>query len=99
MGVHSTPRPLGPNGEKLCYNCRGPLPKGRPYNCSHACSEEWRSKTSPSYMRFVLQQRDKGVCALCGVDTVALKEKYETIRARLKQTHTYHFQEGETADF
>lgn len=50
-------------------------------------------------MRFVLQQRDKGVCALCGVDTVALKEEYETIRARLKQSHTYQFQEGETADF
>jgi 5-methylcytosine-specific restriction protein A len=78
-GVWSTPRPLGPNGEKLCYNCRGLLPKGRPYNCSPECSEEWRTKTSPSYMRFRLFERDKGICSLCGLDTVALYEEYRKL--------------------
>jgi len=78
-GVWSTPRPLGPNGEKLCYNCRKALPKGRPYNCSPECSEEWRTKTSPSHMRFLLRQRDHGVCALCNVDTEALKKEYRTL--------------------
>ena len=23
-GVHSRKRPLGPNGERICYNCGGP---------------------------------------------------------------------------
>jgi 5-methylcytosine-specific restriction protein A len=78
-GVHSRPRPLGPNGEKLCYNCGGLLPKGRPYNCSHECSEEWRAKTSPSYMRYLLFKRDRGVCAICGADTVAQYEEYRKI--------------------
>lgn len=78
-GVWSTPRPLGPNGEKLCYNCRGLLPKGRPYNCSPECSEEWRTKTSPSHMRMRVYQRDRGVCVHCGLDTEALKTEYKAL--------------------
>lgn len=75
-GVYSRKRLLGPNGERICYNCGGPLPKGRPYNCSANCSEEWRAKTSPSYLRVVIHERDHGVCALCGLDTDALKNEY-----------------------
>jgi 5-methylcytosine-specific restriction endonuclease McrA len=78
-GVHSRKRPLGPNGERICYNCGGPLPKGRPFNCSPKCSEEWRCKTSPGHLRFVIFRRDKGICALCGTDTVALKAEYDKI--------------------
>lgn len=70
MGVWSTPRPLGPNGEKLCYNCHGALPKGKRYNCSKKCSEHWMLRTSPSFVRFKVWERDKGVCAGCGSDTV-----------------------------
>lgn len=79
LGVYSRKRPLGPNGEKLCYNCGGPLPKGRPFNCSPKCSEEWRCKTSPSHLRYIIHQRDKGVCALCGVDTDALKREHDAL--------------------
>jgi 5-methylcytosine-specific restriction endonuclease McrA len=78
-GVHSRQRPLGPNGEKICYNCGGPLPKGRPFNCSPACSEAWQCKTSPSYMRYRIFQRDKGICALCQADTAALKAEYDSL--------------------
>jgi 5-methylcytosine-specific restriction enzyme A len=79
-GVYSRKRPLGPLGERLCYNCGGPLPKGKPFNCSSECSEEWRGKTSPSYMRYLILKRDKGVCAHCGLDTVALRKEYDAIR-------------------
>jgi len=84
-GVYSRKRPLGPNGEKICYNCGGPLPKGRPFNCSHKCSEEWQCRTSPAHLRYVLQCRDKGVCALCGVDTIALRKEYDALP---KETYT-----------
>jgi|ERR1039458_701179 hypothetical protein len=79
LGVYSRVRPLGPNGEKICYNCGGPLPKGKPFNCSPKCSEEWRCKTSPSHTRFLLHKRDKGVCALCDVDTEALKQEHDAL--------------------
>ncbi len=78
-GVYSRKRPLGPNGERICYNCGSPLPKGKPFNCSSKCSEEWACKTSPSILRSVLKRRDKGVCALCHVDTYALRVEYEKL--------------------
>ncbi len=87
LGVYSRKRPLGPNGERICYNCSGPLPKGRPYNCSPKCSEEWRCKTSPSHMRFLLHLRDHGICALCGLDTDDLKRQYDAIRRTVNGFH------------
>jgi len=78
-GVFSRERPLGPNGERICYNCSGPLPKGKRFNCSKACSEEWSCKTSPTHMRRVIHKRDRGVCALCGVDTDALKREHDAL--------------------
>jgi len=80
-GVYSRPRPLGPNGERLCYNCHGPMPAdGRKFNCSPKCSEEWRGKTSVAYMRHLLFKRDKGICALCRTDTIALKAEYDRLQ-------------------
>jgi 5-methylcytosine-specific restriction protein A len=75
-GVWSTKRPLGSNGEKLCYQCLGPLPKGKPYNCSKECSEKWRMRTSPSHVKWLVRARDHGVCALCGIDTISLQNEY-----------------------
>jgi len=65
--------PRGPNGERLCRNCHGPLPTGARHNCSSACSEEWMIKTSPSHARYKVWERDRGVCAVCGKDAVADK--------------------------
>ncbi len=47
----------------------------RKHNCSRKCSQEWMCKTSPHLMRFRVFERDKGVCASCGRDT--LKEWLE----------------------
>ena len=72
LGVYSSPVPLGPNGERLCRNCRGPMPSAdkRLHNCSPKCSREWQCKTSPHLMRMAVFERDRGVCALCGRDTL-----------------------------
>lgn len=78
-GVFSRKRPLGPNGERLCFNCNGPLPKGKPFNCSTKCSEEWRQRTSPAAMRWAVHKRDKGICAECGTDTDKLKLEYNAM--------------------
>lgn len=76
-GVFSQPRPVGPNGERLCFNCRGPMPSDkRKFNCSKKCSDEWTLRTSPAAMRSRVHSRDKGACALCGTDTEALKREY-----------------------
>lgn len=78
LGVWSSPSPKGQNGERLCRNCLGPMPKDkRLHNCSPKCVEEWRCKTSPSHLRWVLFRRDHGVCAKCALDTKALQKEYE----------------------
>lgn len=62
--------PKGPNGRGLCRQCEQEVPKGRRTFCSQDCVDRWTIKTSPSHVRALVFRRDKGVCALCGLDTV-----------------------------
>ena len=41
--------------------------------CGAACVHEWKLRTDPGYLREKVYERDRGVCAACGVDTVALR--------------------------
>ena len=43
--------------------------------CSEACVHEWRLRSSTSYLRECVLARDRGVCALCGIDTIALRRR------------------------
>ena len=63
----------GPGGRALCRWCRSEVPKGRRTFCSDACVHEWKLRTDPGYLREQVFARDRGVCAQCGVDTVALR--------------------------
>jgi 5-methylcytosine-specific restriction enzyme A len=63
--------PTGPNGRTLCRWCNLEVPAGRRTFCSEFCVHEWKLRTDPGYLRDEVFRRDKGVCALCGVDCVA----------------------------
>ena len=65
--------PLGPNGERLCRRCREPVPKGRSTFCGDDCVHEWKLRSQPGYARRMVAERDRGVCAVCGVDTEKLR--------------------------
>lgn len=43
--------------------------------CSDVCVHEWRLRSSTSYLRDCVFARDRGVCALCGADTVQLRRR------------------------
>jgi 5-methylcytosine-specific restriction protein A len=58
---------------RVCRWCSNPTPKGRRTFCSDSCVHEWKLRTDPGYLRDKVYQRDHGVCAGCGADTVALK--------------------------
>lgn len=77
----------GPNGRPLCRWCNLEVPAGRFTFCSDWCVHEWRLRTDPGYLREQVLLRDRGVCAACGVDTVAawreLKRSRGTHRLRL----------------
>jgi 5-methylcytosine-specific restriction enzyme A len=58
----------GENGRGLCRWCDLEVPAGRFTFCSDWCVHEWRMRTDPGYLREQVLARDKGICAICGVD-------------------------------
>lgn len=58
----------------LCRWCGSEAPKGRFTFCGNACVHQWKLRTDPGYLRDQVFERDKGVCAACGVDTEALRK-------------------------
>jgi 5-methylcytosine-specific restriction endonuclease McrA len=59
---------------RLCRRCGAEVPRGRFTFCSDACVHTWKLRTDPGYLREKVFERDKGVCALCGTDTEALRK-------------------------
>jgi len=84
-----TDLPKGENGRNLCRWCSLEVPKGRLTFCSDFCVDEWRLRTDPGYLREKTFERDRGVCAVCGVDTVAawIDVKKRRGAARVKLLH------------
>jgi 5-methylcytosine-specific restriction enzyme A len=77
--------PRGPTGRSLCRRCQREVPRGRRTFCSSECVHEWRLRSDPGYVREQLWLRDRGVCALCQVDTVAIGRRLARLpRARRK---------------
>lgn len=89
-GVFSSPTPKDAQGNKLCRNCRGPMPPKRRHNCSEKCSEEWVCKTSPTVLRRRVFERDRGVCVQCHADTVAIKREYDKLRDQFKNQPNWY---------
>jgi hypothetical protein len=56
----------------LCRWCQlEVLAKRRRTFCSDYCVHQWRLRTDPGYLREQVFVRDRGLCAACGIDTVA----------------------------
>lgn len=63
--------PKGENGRALCRWCGLEVPARRFTFCSEWCVHEWRLRTDPGYLREQVLARDRGVCAICRIDTKA----------------------------
>ena len=72
--------PKGPNGRNLCRWCNLEVPKGRVTFCSAWCVEEWRLRSDPGYIREKVLERDRGVCAGCGVDCLHAERQLKRLR-------------------
>jgi hypothetical protein len=66
----------------LCRWCALEVPPGRFTFCSDWCVHEWRLRSDPGYLRERVFERDRGVCALCGVDTVAEWRRIRRLRGQ-----------------
>jgi 5-methylcytosine-specific restriction enzyme A len=76
--------PKGPGGRALCRWCNLEVPAGRFTFCSEYCVHEWKLRTDPGYLRDQVLQRDRGVCARCGVDTAAAFTELKRSRGRAR---------------
>jgi 5-methylcytosine-specific restriction endonuclease McrA len=54
---------------KICMWCGEPVTGRRQNWCSDACVDEWRIRREPAFARKRVAERDRGVCAICGLDT------------------------------
>ncbi len=65
--------PKGVNGLPLCRWCELEIvAKRRRTFCSDYCVHQWRLRTDLGYLRDQVSSRDRGVCALCQADTIAI---------------------------
>ncbi|HLH02815.1 MAG TPA: HNH endonuclease signature motif containing protein [Bryobacteraceae bacterium] len=78
--------PKGPNGRHLCRWCSLEVPAGRQTFCSDWCVEEWRLRSNPGHLRERVFERDRGICAQCGLDCIAEFRRIRRLRgpARLR---------------
>jgi 5-methylcytosine-specific restriction protein A len=60
---------------RACRWCRGEVTGRRRTFCSDACVHEWRLRSSATYLRECVLERDRGVCAICREDTVAMRRR------------------------
>jgi 5-methylcytosine-specific restriction endonuclease McrA len=58
------------NGRKSCRWCKGVVRPPKKNWCGNPrCVIEWTMRTDPQVLRRVVFDRDRGVCAECGLDT------------------------------
>ena len=84
--------PRGPNNLPLCRWCDLEiLTKRRRTFCSDYCVHQWRLRTDPGYLRDQVFARDRGICAICAIDTIAAYNALKRARgpARAAGLHLY----------
>jgi len=75
-------------GAKKRFPCRwcGKEVAGRRRTfCGASCVHEWKLRTDPGYLREQVFLRDRGVCAVCGVDTEALRKDKRKLDYRARR--------------
>lgn len=80
---HALPR--GPNNLPLCRWCELEiLAKRRRTFCSDYCVHQWRLRTDPGYLRDQVFARDRGICASCQADTIAIYNALKRARGNAR---------------
>lgn len=72
--------PKGKNGRCLCRWCSLEVPAGRVTFCSEWCVEEWKLRSNPGHLRERVLERDRGICAVCGIDCIVELRRIKRLR-------------------
>ena len=87
ISAHRVPVERDAAGFPLCRQCKtsirdGKRPKQRTFCGNPECLHLWKLKSNPNYQAQHVLERDKGVCALCGLDCLAALAELESLMAR-----------------
>ena len=81
------PRLKGPHGKALCKWCRREVSGHRRTWCSDECVHEYIIRSGSP--RFLVEQRDKGICSECGLDCLKLERVAYYLRQRAKSRWSF----------
>ena len=80
-----------PNGRGLCRWCALEVPRRRYTFCSTYCVHEWRLRSQPGYLREQVFLRNRGICAICSVDTIAAAKQLRRSRGNRRRLLFEHW--------
>jgi len=83
--------PRLPDGSKRCRWCGLAVSGGRRNWCSQECIDEFTVRRGAGWVRGMVAKRDRGVCAVCGLDTRRLKRIMGKLRG---YHHTWGGRDG-----
>ena len=69
------PKLKSPEGERLCRWCKAKLSGRKTSWCNEQCKDEGLIRCWPNHARYMVGQRDHGVCAICGKDTEKFRRR------------------------
>lgn len=116
MDPFSRKQKWGPHGKdaegrKLCHcGCGRPVTPPRRTSHSMACVNDWKARNDPQTIARLVLERDRGICAHCGLDTEAARQSviggcpflppdpFEIADA-LGHQHQFQFPDGKTHRF
>lgn len=67
--------PVNADGYRSCRYCSASIRPPRRTFCSANCVHEYRLRSSCTYLRAKVYERDRGVCAICELDTKELAKQ------------------------
>jgi 5-methylcytosine-specific restriction protein A len=92
------PRVLDEQGRRLCSWCRTPLDRRTIGWCSDECAEEFWVRLSRSHVIELVQRRDQGVCAMCGLDGEQVRRIVDRLRERSERRRLRSGEDREPSD-
>lgn len=66
--------------KRHCTWCNKPVPKPRLFWCSDACQGEFFVRCRPQSASYEVEKRDKGICAICGIDTIEVQKAWRELQ-------------------
>lgn len=68
-----------------CTWCGQKVGKGRRTFCSEVCATSFLHRCSPGHAAIFVQKRDKGICRMCGTDTLSIQKAFDAMWKQKRQ--------------